>query len=92
MRRILRYKNRKLYDSLLKRYINLEDVVGYILKGESIRVDDKTLDREVTGFVLAEAISRSQKVQNSDRVSHALMMIIQQEMGAAVPKGSPESP
>lgn len=92
MRRILRYKNRKLYDSLLKRYINLEDVVGYILKGESIRVDDKTLDREVTGFVLAEAISRSQKRENSDRISLALMMIIRQEMGAEAPKASPESP
>lgn len=94
MRRILRYKNRKLYDSLLKRYINLEEIVGYVLKGETIQVDDKTVNREVTGFVLAEAIARHQKKENSDRISLALMMIIQQEMGPkeTEQKANPESP
>jgi len=78
MRRIQRYKNRKLYDSQEKRYINMGELMALVVRGENVQVDDKTLDRDLTGSVLAEAISRRLRVKNNDRAVVVLTMLIRE--------------
>ena len=52
MRTIKRYKNRKLYDTVTKRYVTLEDIKGYLADGPVQIVDWQGYD--ASGIVFAE--------------------------------------
>jgi len=58
-RLIKRYKNRRLYDTELKKSIKLEDIRKYIDKGIQVRVIDNTDGRDITVQTLVNVLSSS---------------------------------
>ncbi len=55
---IKRYRNRKLYDTQKKEYINLNHIVEMIQKNEPFRVIDNTTQEDVTRTILIQIILR----------------------------------
>jgi polyhydroxyalkanoate synthesis repressor PhaR len=58
---IKRYANRKLYDPDSKRYVTLEDLAGFIRKGEDVRVVDHVTGEDLTSTTLLQVIFEEQK-------------------------------
>jgi len=53
---IKRYPNRKLYDTLRSKYVNLEKIAGLIRRGKPVKVVDHKTNQDATPIVLAEII------------------------------------
>jgi polyhydroxyalkanoate synthesis repressor PhaR len=75
---ITRYRggSRKLYDTTDSRYISLEEIPGLIRDGEVVRVVDNASGADVTGQVLAQVISESERRGVSFLSAEALHEII----------------
>lgn len=60
---ITRYRggSRKLYDTAQSRYISLDEIPDLIRRGDVLRVVDNASGADVTGQVLAQVISESEK-------------------------------
>jgi len=58
---IKRYQNRKLYDTLLSRYITLEDLAKMIKNGEDIVVVDNLTEKDITSNTLTQLILETEK-------------------------------
>jgi polyhydroxyalkanoate synthesis repressor PhaR len=56
MRIIKRYPNRKLYDTESRRYVRLQDVSGFVLRGEKVRIVDHATDEDLTSVTLCRAL------------------------------------
>jgi polyhydroxyalkanoate synthesis regulator protein len=55
---LLRYKNRKLYNNLIRGYNTGADIVAYIKDGQDVRVLDYATRADITVKVLMAAGSR----------------------------------
>lgn len=55
VRKIKRYKNRKLYDTTSSSYINLSDLLGFIKKGEEVLVVNSDTNTDITAEILLRA-------------------------------------
>ncbi|WP_322805565.1 polyhydroxyalkanoate synthesis regulator DNA-binding domain-containing protein [Thermanaerothrix sp.] len=53
---IKRYNNRKLYDTVNRCYVTLEDIADYIANGNSVRVVDHESGQDLTTMILAQVI------------------------------------
>ncbi len=53
---IKRYNNRKLYDTINRCYVTLEDIADYIAKGNTVRVVDHESGQDLTTVILAQVI------------------------------------
>lgn len=75
---IKRYKNRRLYDTLEKKTIKLEDVASLVKKNVSFRVIDNKTGKDVTISVLARVFSDtlSEDKQNLKQTSKVLRALI----------------
>jgi polyhydroxyalkanoate synthesis repressor PhaR len=58
---VKRYLNRKLYNTLTKRYITLEEIGELIRSGEDVAVTDSTSGEDITTFVLSQVIMGQEK-------------------------------
>ncbi len=58
-RLIKRYKNRRLYDTELKKTIKLEDVRKYVDRGIQVKVIDNTNGKDITVQTLVNVLSSS---------------------------------
>ena len=56
-RLIKRYTNRKLYDTMLHKYITLTQVISYVKEGYNIEVIDNDTNRDLTNYVLMSSLS-----------------------------------
>ena len=56
LRQIKKYSNRRLYDTQSSSYINLEDLVNLVSKGESLVIKDAKTDEEISSAVLLQAL------------------------------------
>lgn len=63
IRVITRYRggSRKLYDRADSRYISLDEIPAIIRGGDALRVVDSATGADVTGQVLAQVISDSER-------------------------------
>lgn len=61
MRLIKRYPNRKLYDTVDKRYVTLNDIARLIRDGEEIQVEDHTSGEDLTALTLTQIIVEQEK-------------------------------
>jgi polyhydroxyalkanoate synthesis repressor PhaR len=59
-RLIKRYENRKLYDTVAKRYISLEEIAQLVRAGEEITVTDNATGSDLTAETLAKVILEEQ--------------------------------
>lgn len=57
VRLIKRYGSRKLYDTEESRYVSLEELAGWIRRGQEIRVVDNRSGEDVTAQTLTQIIS-----------------------------------
>jgi polyhydroxyalkanoate synthesis repressor PhaR len=75
---IKRYRggSRKLYDTADSRYISLDEIPDLIRRGDQVRVVDNTTRADVTGQVLAQVISESERRGVSFLSAEALHEII----------------
>lgn len=57
MKRVIkRYRNRKLYDTMVHHYVTVYDVLGYINAGQDVLIIEVKTGKDVTKRILAEAI------------------------------------
>ena len=75
---IKRYKNRRLYDTIDKKTIKLEDVASLVKKNVSFKVIDNKTGKDVTISVLARVFSDtlSEDKQNLKQTSKVLRALI----------------
>jgi len=75
---IKRYKNRRLYDTIDKKTIKLEDVASLVKKNVSFKVIDNKTRKDVTISVLARVFSDtlSEDKQNLKQTSKVLRALI----------------
>jgi polyhydroxyalkanoate synthesis repressor PhaR len=75
---ITRYRggSRKLYDTAQSRYISLDEIPDLIRRGDVLRVVDNASGADVTGQVLAQVISESERRGVSFLSAEALHEII----------------
>ena len=60
MRAYKKYPNRRLYDIEESKYVTVEDIRKFILKGESIAVVDSKTEKDLTRRVLMQIISKQE--------------------------------
>lgn len=61
MRTIKRYGNRKLYDTSLRRYINLVEISDLVQKGVEVRVMDSKTGEDITKITLSQILLDKEK-------------------------------
>lgn len=70
LRVIKKYSNRRLYDTIARKMVNLSDVASLIKKGESFKVVEDKTGRDLTDVTLVqivfEKIKKSKKLICSD--------------------------
>lgn len=58
---IRKYGNRRLYDTAASRYINLDDIAGFIREGKSVQIVDAKTGRDLTRVTLTQIITEDAK-------------------------------
>src|SRR5579864_3054232 len=54
---IKKYGNRRLYDTAASRYVNLDEVAGFIRQGKDVQVLDAKTGKDLTRVVLTQIIT-----------------------------------
>lgn len=62
---IKKYENRRLYDATNSRYVNLEDVAGFVQRGYEVRVIDAASGEDITRVILTQIIAEGAKTPDS---------------------------
>lgn len=55
-RLIKKYKNRRLYDTEISRYITVEELQRYVIDGVSFRVEDSATKKDITNATLLQIL------------------------------------
>jgi len=56
-RLIRKYANRRLYDTVQSRYVNLHDVRNLIVAGKYVKVEDQATKTDITNSILLQIIA-----------------------------------
>ena len=84
MRLIKRYKNRRLYDTELKKPVTLQDIRRYIDEGLPLRVVDNVSDRDITVQTLVTVLSKTTNDEKSLKKNENVIYQILLKKGAGV--------
>jgi polyhydroxyalkanoate synthesis repressor PhaR len=76
MRKIKKYANRKLYDTIDKQYISMEQLAELIRLGESVSVMDNQTGEDITVQILSQLLSKERKRHDSEMVSDILSQML----------------
>lgn len=60
-RLIRKYANRRLYDTVRSRYVNLADVRNLIADGSTVRVVEQSTSRDITNSILLQIIGSMER-------------------------------
>jgi polyhydroxyalkanoate synthesis repressor PhaR len=58
---IKKYGNRRLYDSSASKYVNLDDIAGFIREGRDVKVVDAKTGQDLTRVTLTQIITEDAK-------------------------------
>src|SRR6478672_6376840 len=58
---IKKYGNRRLYDTAASRYVNLDDIAGFVREGKEVRVVDAKTGQDLTRVTLTQVIMEDAK-------------------------------
>lgn len=58
---IRKYGNRRLYDTTASRYVNLEDIAGFVREGRDVQVVDAKTGQDLTRVTLTQIITEEAK-------------------------------
>jgi polyhydroxyalkanoate synthesis repressor PhaR len=59
-RLIRKYANRRLYDTVQSRYVNLNDVRNLIVSGKYVKVEDQASKADITNSILLQIIGNQE--------------------------------
>lgn len=74
---IKRYPNRKLYDTVSKKYITLDGIAELIRRGEEVQVIDHTTDEDLTAVTLTQIIFEQEKKKGGFLPTSILTSLVQ---------------
>jgi polyhydroxyalkanoate synthesis repressor PhaR len=74
---IKKYSNRRLYNTVHSRYLNLREIAELIRKGNTIEVVDATTGEDITKMILVQVILEGEKEQRNLLPTELLHQIIQ---------------
>ncbi len=80
-RRIKKYANRKMYDTVRKRYISLDQLSELIKEGVEVVVEDNETGEEITGSVVSQILAREKKRQGDAVPSSILVGLLRKGTG-----------
>ena len=58
---IKKYGNRRLYDTSTSKYVNLDDIAGFIRKGKEVQIVDAKTGKDLTRVTLTQIITEDAK-------------------------------
>ena len=88
-RLIRKYANRRLYDTVRSRYVNLADVRNLIAEGNPVRVVEQSSGRDITNSILLQIIGSMERDDGALLTTEFLTDLIRTAGGTADP-GLPE--
>lgn len=74
---IKRYPNRKLYDTVAKKYITLDGIAELIRQGQDVQVIDHTTNEDLTAVTLTQIIFEQEKKQGGFLPTSILTGLVQ---------------
>jgi polyhydroxyalkanoate synthesis repressor PhaR len=84
MRTIKRYSNRKLYDTVDKRYITLQQIAELVREGQDIRVIENQTGQDLTNVTLSQILLEQEKKQTSNIPKSFFTNLIQRSSTSVV--------
>jgi polyhydroxyalkanoate synthesis regulator protein len=57
MKNLIRYKNRKIYDSDIRGYVNLDDILNMMLEGHKVTVTERETGKDITAIIYSQVLS-----------------------------------
>lgn len=76
MRKIKKYANRKLYDTLDKQYISMEQLADLIRSGESVSILDNQTGQDITVQILSQLLSKDKRQNDSEMLTDLLSQML----------------
>lgn len=75
---IIKYKNRKLYDTWEKCYVNFGEIEEILIKGAEVLVIERDTGNDITGTILMNVLhNREARINNSNK--HILTDILRRK-------------
>ena len=62
---LLQYANRRLYDTVKRKYVTLDQLAGMIRKGNRVEVFKAKTEEDVTAFILTQIVMEKAKNRNA---------------------------
>lgn len=72
MRKIKKYANRKLYDTVDKSYISMEQLAELVRSGETVSVLDNQTGQDITVQILSQLLAKDKRREDSEMLSDLL--------------------
>jgi polyhydroxyalkanoate synthesis repressor PhaR len=73
---IKKYGNRRLYDSSNSRYVNLDDIAGFVREGKHVQVVDAKTGQDLTRVTLTQIITEDAKEKQTGLPLELLRQLI----------------
>ena len=89
-RLIRKYANRRLYDTVRSRYVNLADVRNLIAEGIRVRVVEQSSSRDITNSILLQIIGSMERDDGALLTTGFLTDLIRASGGGTTDPGLPE--
>jgi len=83
MRKIKKYANRKLYDTVEKKYVSLDDLAEMVKAGEEITIEDNETGEDLTSSVLSQLLAREKK-EDGDQITSGMLIEMIRKGGGTV--------
>lgn len=80
IRTVRRYKNRKMYDLIAADYISLKQLVALIREGYDILVLENKTGKDMTSYVLAQALGAEEKAESRPGIVVGLHTLLRLEI------------
>jgi polyhydroxyalkanoate synthesis repressor PhaR len=72
MRKIKKYANRKLYDTIDKQYISMEQLADLVRAGETVNIQDNQTGEDITVQILSQLLAKDKRSNDSEMLSDIL--------------------
>jgi polyhydroxyalkanoate synthesis repressor PhaR len=76
MRKIKKYANRKLYDTIDKQYISMEQLADLVRSGETVNILDNQTGEDITVQILSQLLAKDKRSNDSEMLSDILSEMI----------------
>ncbi len=80
-RKIKKYANRKMYDTVKKRYVSLDQLSELIKEGGEVVVEDNETGEDITGSVISQILVREKKTEDDAVPSSTLIGLLRKGGG-----------